>query len=103
MGLRPEPLIFEVREAEGCFQGDVVVVWSVGAFKYVLYVHPLLGEDGSNLTFAYFSNGLVQAPTCMNGLYIGVITYNPLILTFDPNFRGYPSTWRLIPGRNVSA
>ena len=26
-----------------------------------------------------------------NGVVVGVITYNPLILTFDPNFLGHPS------------
>ena len=25
--------------------------------------------------------------------YIGVITYNPLIPTFDPNFLGHPKHW----------
>ena len=33
--------------------------------------------------------------------YIGVITYDPLILTFDPNFLGHPSTGYIVCGRSV--
>ena len=42
-------------------------------------------------------NGIFQL--LINSVYIGVISYDPLILTIDPNFlpKGHPSSW-LKPG-----
>ena len=44
------------------FVFDRDTLFQVGGFKYLGF-SPIPGDSGSNLTFAYFSNGLVQPPT----------------------------------------